>query len=184
MSIWTPPKNIARPSTCGRCGGLRREWIREHRRHAGFSYHRVCCCSSFIACEELDPSAPSCIEISGYVDGDIIPCSHAMSWGGTVWDGTFSQNAPHAIWDAVTDLVIDGKRLRSARVYCPGVGIPWSAVLMTVHQLHSSILIAIWGGDKVSGPANSPVGVYQHWDAVTCSSSSSSPVSSLEIVAC
>lgn len=56
MILWKPARpKIARPWVCGRCAGLRREWLREHRRHAGLSMHRVCCCSvSCLGVEALE----------------------------------------------------------------------------------------------------------------------------------
>lgn len=39
-------------SWCERCGGLRREWLRAHRRHAGMAggTHRMCCCDAADCC--------------------------------------------------------------------------------------------------------------------------------------
>ena len=49
----TPPRpQLITDPICPQCGGWRRDWLRVHRRHAGFAggLHRVCCCGCPCQC--------------------------------------------------------------------------------------------------------------------------------------
>lgn len=43
--LWPPNRKVYAPAPlCKRCGGFRKGWLNRNRHHAGFSFHRACCC--------------------------------------------------------------------------------------------------------------------------------------------